>query len=165
MRYIKKSLWVALSLAALLAGCKTVDQSTASAASNRAAAQAPAVQAANVEVFMAARKALKGYRPIRLNDKQTIYISPAAVVERSHVTAIDIVKDQKNRIYVKLTLNPQGVALISKVPAGQGYATAVGGKLASLSGVRQGSDFLFSVRDQQTAGAIVRAIVPQQATR
>lgn len=164
MDFIKKSALAVLPLAFVLAGCNTVNKANAPAGGS-APAQATAAQGAAVDVFAASNAAIQGYRPVRLNNKQVIYISPSSVINRSHITAIDIAKDNQGRTYVKLTLNPQGVALINSVGKNLGYATAVGGQLASLTGVRQGNDFLFAVRDQQTASLIVRAVVPQQAKR
>ncbi len=170
MRFINKSVLAAIPLALVLAGCNTTHKAAAPAANAQeqsAATQAAPVQAANVNVFLASKDPVKGYRPIKLNDQKVVYISPRAIFDRSNLTAIDIVNDQQKRTYVKLTLNAQGAAALKAVPAKSGFATVVGGRLQSLNGVRMGNDFLFNVRDDQAAVAIVRAIVPQQqqATR
>lgn len=166
MKLIRKSALVVIPLVFVLAGCNTTNKATApSATTTTPPDQTAATQGAAVDVYAASNAAINGYRPIRLNNQQVIYISPRSVINRSHVRGIDIVKDTQGRNYVKLSLNPQGVTLINSVPANQGFATTVGGQLASLTGVRQGSDFLFNVRDQQVAANIVRAIVPQQASR
>ncbi len=165
MRFISKSVFAAIPLVLVLAGCNTTHKAAAPAAdtpAQSADAQAVPLQAASVEVFLASNKAVKSYRPLKLSNQKVVYISPRAIFNRSHLTAIDIVTDQKKRTYVKLSLNAQGAAMLKAVPVNSGFATVVGGQLRSLNGVRQGNDFLFSVRDEQVAVSIVRAIVPQQ---
>lgn len=166
MKSITKSALSVISLVVALAGCQSVNTSAAPAAGAASApAQAAARQPAAVSVFMATNAAVKGYRPVRLNDKQTIYVSPQPLINRSHISGLDVVRDTQNRTFVKMTLNPQGAALLKTVPKNRGYATVVGGQLVSLTGVRQGSDFLFGVASQQAAASVIQAIVPQQASQ
>lgn len=164
MEPITKSALSVISLVVALGGCQSVSTPVAPAAAT-APAQAAARQSASVTVFMAANAAVKGYRPVRLNDRQTVYVSAQPLINRSHITGLDVVRDTQNRTYVKMTLNPQGAALLKTVPKNRGYATVVGGQLVSLTGVRQGSDFLFSVANQQAATSVIQAIVPQQASQ
>lgn len=161
---IKKTALSVVLFASVLAGCQSVSTSSAPATgATPPVAQTAARQPATVDVYQATNAAIKGYRAVRVNDKQVIYLSPQALVNRSHVTLIDVVTDKQNRTLIKLGLNPQGAALLKAVPKNRGYATVIGGQLVSLTGVRQGNDFLFSVPNQQVAGAVVRAVVPQAA--
>lgn len=165
MRFISKSVLAAIPLALALAGCNTTNKAvapSANAPAQSAGAQAAAAQGASVDVFLASSKAVKGYRPIKLKNQKVVYVSPDAIVNRSQLTAIDVVKDKQKRTFVKLTLNEQGVASLNAVPAKSGFATVVDGHLKSLHGVRLGNDFLFKVPDDQVAASVVRAIVPQQ---
>jgi len=166
MKSITKSALSVVSLVAVLAGCQPVGYKTAPAASTATApatAQAAARQPATVSVFAASNAAIKGYRAVRLNDKQTVYVSTQPLINRGHITGLDVVQDKQNRTYVKMTVNPQGAALLRTVPNNRGFATVVGGQLVSLTGVRQGSDFLFSVANRQAATSVIQAIVPQVA--
>lgn len=166
MKPITKSALSVISLVVALAGCQSVNNAAAPAAGTATApAQAAVRQPAAVSVFMASNVAVKGYRPLRLNDKQTIYVSAQPLINRSHIRGLDVVRDTQNRTFVKMTLNPQGAALLKTVPKNRGYATVVGGQLVSLTGVRQGSDFLFSVANQQAATSLIHSIVPQPASQ
>ena len=160
MKPITKSALSVISLVVALAGCQSVSTPVAPAAAT-VPAQAAARQPASVTVFIAANAAVKGYRPVRLNDIRTVYVSAQPLINRSHITGLDVVRDTQNRTYVKMTLNPQGAALLKTVPKSRGYATVVGGQLVSLMGVRQGSDFLFNVANHQAAMSVVQAIVPE----
>lgn len=157
-----KALLLALPLALALAGCKTT-QPPAASASPASATRTQAQQGASVEVFLGTNAVTRGYRPVKLSNKRTIYVSPRALFTRDQLTGIDIVKADKGAVYIKLSLNPAGVAALAAAPAKQGFVTTVGGTLVSLTGLRQGNDFLFAVQSEQAAGAIVRAIVPQIA--
>ncbi len=166
MKLSRKPALTVIPLVFLLSGCNTANKATApSAITTPPPAQTVATQGAAVDVYAASNAAINGYRPIQLNSQQAIYISPRSVVNRSHIRRVEIVKDTQGRNYVKLTLSSKGAELISVVPSNQGFATTVDGQLASLTGVRQGSDFLFKVRDQQVAADIVRAIAPQKTNR
>ena len=161
-----KALLLALPLALALAGCKTTQPSAAQSSATASPAQATRTQAqqgASIDVFLGTNTATRGYRPLKLNNKRTIYVSPRALFTREQLTGIDVVKTDGGAVYIKLSLNPAGVAALAAAPAKQGLVTAVGGALVSLTGLRQGNDFLFAVQNEQAAGAIVRAIVPQQA--
>lgn len=160
MKLSRKLALVVLPLAAILAGC----QSTGStAAKQESAQQAPVApqQVANVEVFAASDKVVKGYSPVKLNEKQTIYVATKPVFTRAQLTAIEPVQDNQGRAFVRLQLNEQGVKALNAVPANRGFVTVVGGRVASLSGVRDSNNFLFLTRDAQTAQAIVAAVVGQ----
>ena len=147
-----------------LAGCQSVGTNSAPAAgATQPAAQAAARQPASVDIYQFSNVAIKGYRAVRVNDKQVVYINPQALVNRSQVNLIDVVTDKQNRKLIKLGLNPQGAAQLKTVPKNRGYATVIGGQLASLTGARQGNDFLFSVSNQQMIGSIIEAVVPQAA--
>lgn len=159
MKLSRKLALVVLPLAAVLAGCQTTGTSTAN---NQAAAQTQQ-QGAAVEVYAASERQVQGYRPVRISDQQVIYVAQTPTLTRAHLTAIEPVQDNQGRHFVRLGLNADGASALSKVPQNQGYVTVVGGQVASLSGVTQGTNFLFLTRDAQTAQAIVGAVAGQAA--
>ncbi len=159
MKLSRKLALAVLPLAAILAGCQTTGTSNQAAAP---AAQTQQAQVANLEVFAASDKVVKGYRPVKLNEKQTIYVANTPVFTRADLTAIEPVQDNQGRAFVRLQLNENGVKALNAVPANRGFVTVVGGQVASLSGVRDGNNFLFLTRDTQTAQAIVGAVTGQQ---
>ncbi len=158
MKISRKLGLVILPLAVALAGCETVKKTETTETA------APA-QAASVDVYTASDKVIKGFRPFKLSEQQTIYVSPTPVITRENLTTINHVRDNQGRTFIKLGLNPAGVDALSKVNKQYGYATTIGGQLASITGVKQGSDFLFMVRDDATANSIMKAVVPQQAAK
>jgi len=158
MKISRKLGLVILPLAVALAGCETVKKPETTEA-------AAPVKAASVDVYTASDKVIKGFRPFQLSEQQTIYVSPTPVITRDNLTTINHVRDNQGRTFIKLGLNPAGVDALSKVDKQYGYATTIGGQLASITGVKQGSDFLFMVLDDATADAIMKAVVPQQAAK
>lgn len=162
MKLSRKLALAVLPLAAVLAGCQTTGSS--SNQTTAPAAQAQPAQVANLEVFAASDKVVKGYRPVKLSEKQTIYVANTPVFTRADLTAIEPVQDNQGRAFVRLQLNENGVKALNAVPANRGFVTVVGGQVASLSGVRDSNNFLFLTRDAQTAQAIVGAVIGQQPT-
>ncbi len=160
MKLSRKLALVVLPLAAVLAGCQTTG--TSNTAADQTAAQTQQ-QGAAVEVFAASDRQVKGYRPVRISEQQVIYVAQEPTLTRAHLTAIEPIQDNQGRHFVRLGLNADGVNALNKVPQNQGYVTVIGGQVASLSGVTQGTDFLFLTRDAQTAQAIVGAVAGQQA--
>ncbi len=159
MKLSRKLALAVLPLVAILAGCQSTGSSSSQAAAP--AAQAQQAQVANVEVFAASDKVVKGYRAVKVNE-QTIYVANTPVFTRADLTAIEPVQDNQGRAFVRLQLNENGVKALNAVPANRGFVTVVGGQVASLSGVRDGNNFLFLTRDTQTAQAIVGAVTGQQ---
>ena len=159
MKLSRKLALVVLPLAAVLAGCQTTGSSTAA---TDPAAQTQQ-QGAAVEVYAASDRQVTGYRPVRISEKQVIYVAQEPTLTRAHLTAIEPIQDNQGRHFVRLGLNAEGVNALGKVPQNQGYVTVIGGQVASLSGVTQGTDFMFLTRDAQTAQAIVGAVAGQQA--
>ncbi|MDO5679677.1 MAG: hypothetical protein Q4G54_05070 [Pelistega sp.] len=159
MKLSRKLALVVLPLAAVLAGCQTTGSSTAA---TDPAAQTQQ-QGAAVEVYAASDRQVTGYRPVRISEQQVIYVAQEPTLTRAHLTAIEPIQDNQGRHFVRLGLNAEGVNALGKVPQNQGYVTVIGGQVASLSGVTQGTDFMFLTRDAQTAQAIVGAVAGQQA--
>lgn len=159
MKLSRKLALVVLPLAAVLAGCQTTGSSTAA---TDPAAQTQQ-QGAAVAVYAASDRQVAGYRPVRISEQQVIYVAQEPTLTRAHLTAIEPVQDNQGRHFVRLGLNAEGVNALNKVPQNQGYVTVIGGQVASLSGVTQGTDFMFLTRDAQTAQAIVGAVAGQQA--
>lgn len=159
MKLSRKLALVVLPLAAVLAGCQTTGSSNAA---TDPAAQTQQ-QGAAVEVYAASDRQVTGYRPVRISEKQVIYVAQEPTLTRAHLTAIEPIQDNQGRHFVRLGLNAEGVNALNKVPQNQGYVTVIGGQVASLSGVTQGTDFMFLTRDAQTAQAIVGAVAGQQA--
>ncbi|AFK62343.1 hypothetical protein TKWG_10385 [Advenella kashmirensis WT001] len=162
MKLSRKVALIVLPLAAVLAGCNSMKTGTESSPGT---AQTPAAKGTAVDVFLASDKVIKSYRPVKLSEKQTIYVSKTPIITRANLTSVDRVRDSQGRSFVKLSLNPAGVAALNAAPKEQGYATTVGGQLASLTGIRQNNDFLFMVRDDQVAGSVVEAIAPKTAAK
>ena len=162
MKLSRKVALIVLPLAAVLAGCNTMKTGTESTGTT---AQTPAAQGTAVDVFLASDKVIKSYRPVKLSEKQTIYVSKTPIITRANLTSVDRVRDSQGRSFVKPSLNPAGVSALNAAPKDQGYATTVGGQLASLTGIRQNNDFLFMVRDDQVAGSVVEAIAPKTAAK
>lgn len=165
MKLSRKLALAVLPLAAVLAGC----QSTGSKAPAQEAqtqqeqqVQQP-VQVASVEVFAASEKEVKGYRPVKLSEKQTIYVAQKPVFDRTALQAIEPLQDNKGRTFIRLQLNEAGVNALKAVPEDRGFVTVVGGQVASLSGFRDGNSYIFMVRDVQAAQAITAAVVGPQA--
>lgn len=158
MKLSRKLALVVLPLAAVLAGCQTTG--TSNTAANQPAAQTQQ-QGASVEVYAASERQVQGYRPVRISEQQVIYVAQNPTLTREHLTAIEPVQDNQGRHFVRLGLNAAGAQALTKVPQNQGYVTVVGGQVASLSGVTQGTNFLFLTRDAQTAQAIVGAVAGQ----
>ncbi|NLY65532.1 MAG: hypothetical protein GX070_11365 [Alcaligenaceae bacterium] len=162
MKISRKLGLIVLPLAVALAGCAPMQKDGAADSTTQAPAQ---TQGASVDVYTASDKVVKGYRAFKLNEKQTIYVSQNPVVTRENLTTINHVKDNQGRTFIQLGLNPAGVEALSKVGNQYGFATTIGGQLASISGIRQGNNFLFMVRDDTTASSIMQAVVPQQAKK
>ncbi|MGO3125101.1 MAG: hypothetical protein ACTIKR_13830 [Advenella sp.] len=163
MKLSRKVALIVLPLAAVLAGCNSMKTGTES--NPGTTAQTPAAKGTAVDVFLASDKVIKSYRPVKLSEKQTIYVSKTPIITRANLTSVDRVRDSQGRSFVKLSLNPAGVSALNAAPKEQGYATTVGGQLASLTGIRQNNDFLFMVRDDQVAGSVVEAIAPKTAAK
>ena len=159
MKLSRKLALVVLPLAAVLAGCQTTGSSTAA---TDPAAQTQQ-QGAAVAVYAASDRQVAGYRPVRISEQQVIYVAQEPTLTRAHLTAIEPIQDNQGRHFVRLGLNAEGVNALNKVPQNQGYVTVIGGQVASLSGVTQGTDFMFLTRDAQSAQAIVGAVAGQQA--
>ena len=93
MKLSRKLALAVLPLAAVLAGCQTTGSSSNQDAAP--AAQTQQAQVANLEVFAASDKVVKGYRPVKLNEKQTIYVANTPVFTRADLTAIEQYKTTK----------------------------------------------------------------------
>lgn len=127
MKLSRKVALIVLPLAAVLAGCNSMKTGTES--SPGTTAQTPAAKGTAVDVFLASDKVIKSYRPVKLSEKQTIYVSKTPIITRANLTSVDRVRDSQGRSFVKLSLNPAGVAALNAAPKEQGYATTVGGQL------------------------------------
>lgn len=158
MKLSRKLALVVLPLAAVLAGCQTTGTSKTD---GQATAQTQQ-QGASVEVFAASDRQVQGFRPVRISDKQVIYVAQNPVLTREHLTVIEPIQDNQGRHFVRLGLNAAGAQALTTVPKNQGYVTVIGGQVASLSGVAQGTNFMFLTRDAQTAQAIVGAVAGGQ---
>ena len=152
-----------LPLAFALAGCQTTGTTTQ-------ADTAQAVQAESaLQVYQASVTPVQGFRPVKISDQQTIYVSAVPVITNANVTSHDVVADQNNIVYIALNLNEQGKAALDAVPANRGYAIAALNRATnqteavSFSGIRQSPNlFLFRVSNEQIATAVVDSVWPQQ---
>ncbi len=152
-----------LPLAFALAGCQTTGTTTQ-------ADTAQAVQAESaLQVYQASVTPVQGFRPVKISDQQTIYVSAVPVITNANVTSHDVVADQNNNVYIALNLNEQGKAALDAVPANRGYAIAALNRATnqteavSFSGIRQSPNlFLFRVSNEQIAAAVVDSVWPQQ---
>lgn len=164
MKLSRKLAIAVLPLAAILAGCQSTAPQAPTQAQQPAAQEQQAnpkaeqAQVASVEVFAATDKVVKGYRPVKLSEKQTIYVAKEPVFNRSDVTAIEPLQDNKGRAFVRLQLNDKAIKALNALPKDRGFVTVIGGQVASLSGFREGKNYVFLVRDVQAAQAIVAAI-------
>ena len=105
-------------LAFALAGCQTTGTTTQ-------ADTAQTVQAESaLQVYQASVTPVQGFRPVKISDQQTIYVSAVPVITNANVTSHDVVADQNNNVYIALNLNEQGKAALDAVPANRGYAIA-----------------------------------------
>lgn len=164
MKLSRKLAIAVLPLAVILAGC----QSTAPQAQQATAQANPKVeqvQVANVEVFAATNKVVKGYRPVKLSEKQTIYVAKEPVFNRAEVTAIEPLQDNKGRAFVRLQLNDKAIKALNALPKDRGFVTVIGGQVASLSSFREGKNYVFLVRDVRAAQAIVAAVTGVTASK
>ncbi|WP_051532190.1 hypothetical protein [Brackiella oedipodis] len=158
MKLSRKLALLALPLALAVTGCANHNHHHDSDA-----AAAQTVQAADLQVFQASNTAVQGFRPVKISEKQTIYVSQAPVFSRAQVTDVNLAQDQQGRSFVVLTLDPAAQQALSKVPNTRGYVTLVGGQVASLSGTRQNNNFLLQTRSPQVSSAIVSSVFPQKA--
>lgn len=158
MKLSRKLAVAVIPLVAVLAGCKTTQNSAQSAP----AQTQTTAQVASVEIYAASDKAVKGYNPVQISKTQTIYVSAKPIITRDHLIDIEpIPTDAQGRSFVRLGLNEAGQKAMTKIPKGQGYVTAVGGQVVSLAGVVKGANFLFLSRDEKASLAIVAAVTGQ----
>jgi hypothetical protein len=151
-----------LPFAFALAGCQTAGKTTKAPAAETVQAEAA------LQVYQASTTAVQGFRPAKISEQQTIYISAAPVFTAANVTAYNVVADQDKNIYIALQLNEKAQAALKTVPQNHGFAVVAFNRATnqseavSFSGLRQGDEvFLFRVANEQVAGAIVQSVWPQ----
>ncbi|ETD70426.1 hypothetical protein V757_07925 [Pelistega indica] len=171
MKLSRKLAVAVLPLAVILAGCSTVKDAanaTANTVSNAAGAVADAVtpaKQASIDVFLASQKAVKGYQAVKITDKQTIYVNTTKpIITRNQLTALESVKDNQGRSFVRLALNKDGLAALKATPKGQNYVTTVDGQLAAVGAFAQENYLYVPVRDEKVATSIVDAVAGRTTT-
>ncbi len=163
MKLSRKLALAVLPVAFALAGCQTTGTTTAQAD----AAQTVQAESA-LQVYQASVTPVQGFRPVKISEQQTIYVSATPVFTAAEVTSHDIVADQNNNIYIALNVNDKAKAALDAVPDNRGYAIAAINRAnnqteaVSFSGIRQSANlFLFRVSNEGVASAVVDSVWPQ----
>lgn len=161
MKLSRKLALAVLPLAFALAGCQTTGSTTQANAAQTAQAESA------LQVYQASVTPVQGFRPVKISEQQTIYVSAVPVFTAADVSSHDIVADQNNNVYIALNVNDKGKAALDAVPENRGYAIAALNRATnqteavSFSGIRQEQNlFLFRVNSEAVAAAVVDSVWP-----